>query len=69
MIFYCNPPTTCDICHKPITDTFVDGRVVGGTAWANMCEHCHKRNGTGLGSGKGQLYKKNATGQFVKIEG
>jgi hypothetical protein len=62
------PPKECDLCHNPITDKFVDGRTVFST-WANMCLKCHKEKGVGLGTGYGQYYKRNADGDFMKVEG
>ena len=54
---------TCDICkvqlkqlQARIRQWFVDGRVVGGSAWALMCPTCFDTYGVGLGTGKGQKY-------------
>lgn len=62
------PPSSCDICRKPIIDSFIDGRTVHGP-WANMCPTCFKREGVGLGTGHGQHYGMTPTGGFVKIGG
>jgi hypothetical protein len=48
-------PTTCDLCHKPLVDQFIDGRTAWGP-WGIMCRSCHFAQGTGLGTGRGQLY-------------
>lgn len=48
-------PKNCDMCHKPITNKFIDGRTSLGP-WAIMCSMCHDRYGVGLGLGKGQEY-------------
>jgi hypothetical protein len=61
------PPAVCDICSKPITHVFVDGRMASGT-WANMCSPCHQSYGVGLGTGRGQKYRKTDIG-WVKIKG
>ena len=45
-------PINCDICHKSIYKTFIDGRTVYGP-WANMCSERHSQVGVGLGTGKG----------------
>ena len=42
--------TTCDFCGKPAE---YDARTKMGP-WANMCETCYKKQGVGLGLGKGQ---------------
>jgi hypothetical protein len=55
----------CQLCNKPIGDTFIDGRTVMGP-WANMCPKCHRGSGTGLGLGKGQRYQKQADGRWLK---
>lgn len=49
-------PTRCDLCHKPLTSSFFDGRTSNGP-WANMCPKCHNRQGFGIGTGKGQEYE------------
>jgi hypothetical protein len=61
-------PQSCEVCSQPITDTFVDGKTHMGP-WANMCSGCHKHHGTGLGMGKGQQYKKQPNGDWVKVKG
>ncbi len=60
-------PKKCDLCGRPITNNFVDGRTRQGP-FAIMCLLCHATAGVGLGLGKGQLFKKDQEG-FVKIEG
>ena len=61
------PPETCNICKKPIKDQFIDGNTVLGS-WANMCPDCHGEFGTGLGTGRGQHYKRMGR-EFIKIGG
>ena len=51
-------PTNCDVCGKPILDTFVDGKTRGGP-WGMMCVPCHGAHGVGLGLGRGQRYRKS----------
>lgn len=62
------PPSACQICHSPITDEFIDGRTHLGS-WAFMCHDCHVIMGVGLGTGRGQLYKKNDKNEWEKIDG
>ena len=58
-------PTECDLCHTNLTGrTFVDGKTAFGP-WGLMCEACHRDQGIGLGTGKGQKYDKTG----VKIGG
>ena len=60
--------TKCDICGAECTTELVDGATQSGP-WAVMCPKCHKIHGVGLGTGRGQKYRKNAaTGEFVKVE-
>lgn len=66
-----SPPVKCDICHKPITDTFIDGATNMGP-WANMCPSCYHQFGRGLGQGSGQKYTRIEKGGqvvWVKVEG
>ena len=60
-------PTHCNLCHSPFTDTFIDGRTHGGM-WAFMCPKCHRLDGAGLGTGRGQQYKLTDT-KWLKITG
>lgn len=59
------PPEKCDLCHKPLTQQFVDGATVYGP-WGILCAVCHKRYGRGLGTGRGQRYDLKT---LEKIEG
>lgn len=62
-------PKECDICHRTISNIFIDGATTLGS-WANMCFACHKIYGKGLGLGKGQKYKINkSTKQYEKVGG
>lgn len=67
-VTFVNPLEVCDICNKEIKEKFVDGATVWGP-WAHMCPECFGTYGIGLGPGKGQEYKKNETGDYVKIAG
>lgn len=62
------PPSTCQIMGEPITDTFVDGALQGGS-WGILCDKCHKTFGVGLGKGRGQKYTKQTNGKWLKTEG
>lgn len=61
---YIDPPAQCDLCDFPISHVFVDGRVEGGSSWANMCLPCWHRRGTGLGTGSGQVYAALPTSEL-----
>lgn len=73
-IYWMSPaPIACDLIghvggtHDDITETgvFVDGRTRMGP-WANMCQTCHDRHGTGLGTGNGQRYTRQDDGRWLK---
>lgn len=59
------PPEQCDLCQKPIAETFVDGRTRLGS-WACMCESCHVEQGGMLGRGLGQKYQL-IEGHYQKV--
>lgn len=55
----------CDLCHRPIQYTFVDGRTKDGR-WAIMCPACRIEQGREkLGVGLGQKYERRG-GDFVR---
>jgi hypothetical protein len=58
-------PTKCEICGKPLTKYFIDGRTRMGP-WAIMCPECFKVYGSDLGIGKGQKYKFIKKGVWEK---
>ena len=60
-------PAECDICGVVIVDVFVDGKTVQGP-WAMLCLQCHEIYGVGLGSGRGQLYRRSGD-RWVKATG
>jgi hypothetical protein len=66
--WYGGPPEFCDMGGEPITDFFVDGKSKMGP-WGFMCASCHSRYGYGLGTGKGQSYKKQPDGRWLKVGG
>ena len=63
-----SPPTKCDICKKPTKDYFADARTKMGP-WGILCLQCLKDHGVGIGTGKGQTYRKDENGDFIKIGG
>lgn len=68
-VTYINPPKECDVCHGPFTESIMfDGKTCYGP-WANMCMSCFNTIGVGLGTGLGQQYRKNDSGDWVKVAG
>lgn len=59
-------PESCEMCKKPITNIFVDGRIKFGP-WAIMCQICHRKHGCGLGVGRGQKYGLQQDRSWKKI--
>lgn len=71
-VYWLNPPPkSCHTCSKLIRGVFIDGRTKAGP-WAFMCEACW-RDGLGLGGalglGRGQKYKEQLDGKWLKVEG
>lgn len=66
--YYIGAPEACDVCKAKIGDTFTDGKTSMGP-WANMCPSCHDDHGVGVGTGRGQTYKREADGRFAKVAG
>lgn len=60
-------PTHCEVTNRPITDRFVDGTV--GGSWACWHPDAFEALGGMYGQGRGQLYERQPTGQWLKIEG
>ena len=60
-------PATDDF-GKVIEDEFIDGKTRMGP-WALMVPVSFRLKGVGLGEGRGQLYKKQEDGKWLKIEG
>ena len=68
MGIFTNPTKLCDTCAGPVEQEFVDGKTKHGP-WAIMCMECFAVFGTGLGTGRGQHYRKKNDGKFHKISG
>lgn len=63
-------PESCNICHQPIIESFVDGRISGTGSWAIMCPTCFASGyGAGLGLGEGRYYRKQSNLCFLKVGG
>lgn len=65
-----SPPESCDFCGAAFEkkEYFVDGQTQSG-AWANMCNRCYEKNGTGIGWGTGQLYRNRGIHGWQCIAG
>ena len=67
-VYWCGKVGDQDDFDEPITDVFIDGRTTSGP-WAIMSPASFKAFGMGLGTGRGQVYKLQADGRWLKIEG
>lgn len=52
----------CDFCEAKIVNLFVDGRIKSVGVWGILCPVCFIAHGSGLGTGKGQMYKLRKIG-------
>jgi hypothetical protein len=52
----------------PIIDEFIDGKTRQGP-WAIMAPASYRVLGKGVGMGRGQRYKKQEDGRWLKVEG
>lgn len=68
IIKYINPPSVCDNCHCDFGRTMYDCKTVYGS-WANLCTECFNVLGLGIGTGLGQQYIKEDSGDWVKYAG
>lgn len=68
MARHLNPPIQCDVCHSQINNVFYDAMTAYGP-WANLCTNCFNTIGIGLGTGLGQMYRKQKDGTYLKVEG
>lgn len=61
----------CGFCKRPVAvlGLFVDGEVLGGGGWANMCAKCFELKGVGVAWGKGQLYAQQSKGSWRLVQG
>lgn len=62
-------PTNCDLCQRPFGDTMIDGAVKPQGSWGLLDLGCHRMHGVGLGTGRGQMYRRQADGRWLKVEG
>lgn len=63
------PPELCDLCCRPLGNTFVDGATKPQGRWGCLDLKCHRVHGVGVGTGKGQVYRRQDDGRWLKTEG
>jgi hypothetical protein len=68
-VYWVSPVGEVDDFGFPIKDEIIDAVTRYGP-WALMSPESWMRNGNGeLGTGRGQRYKKQADGKWLKVEG
>ena len=67
-VYWVSPVGERDDFGSKIKDTIVDGRTHNGS-WALMTPDNFATFGVGLGLGRGQKYKKQKDGKWLKVEG
>ena len=60
--------TTCDLCKREKPATLYDAKTHFGP-WGTLCRDCFVSHGVGLGTGKGQEYRLNDDGKYLKTAG
>lgn len=69
-VYWCGEvPAKCQLSGKRIVSRFVDGRIPGSVTWAFVHPEYFQQVGGQLGLGRGQLYERQQTGRWLKIEG
>ena len=68
---YADVDGNCNFCQKPLDSLglYVDGKLRGDMLWANMCARCFNARGEGIGWGKGQLFARQANGDWRLVAG
>jgi hypothetical protein len=61
-------PDACDICGQPIKDAFADAKTSRGP-WGSLDLKCLRVHGIGTGKGKGQVYRRQDDGRWLKVAG
>lgn len=64
-------PDACGGCGADLTKRqfFVDGRLRDSLMWGCLCAECFSEQGEGIGWGDGQLYKRQADGDWRLVGG
>lgn len=61
----------CDLCKRDLRNRgfYVDGKLQGQILWADMCVHCFKQHGEGIGWGVGQIHARQSNGDWRLVAG
>jgi len=67
-VYWTGPVGDRDDFGSPISKEIIDGKTRMGP-WALMSPVSYSKYGVGLGLGRGQRYKKQTDGRWLKVEG
>ena len=69
--YFVEPPIECDLCKCAFNEEkyLIDGRLKGVRAWAFMCADCFAEQGSGIGWGVGQLYRRERDSSWLLVSG
>ena len=72
-VYWLSPVPALDDFGNAVHDEFVDGATKGRAGapgpWAIMSPSAYKAVGVGLGTGRGQRYRRQSDGRWKKVEG
>lgn len=59
----------CQICQRPFLSMMYDCAIGRSGPWGNICRNCFLELGCSLGLGRGQEYKLQKDGRWLKVKG
>ncbi len=68
-VYWVSKVPDVDTYGNPIHDEFVDGKSMGTNQWGLFTPTVYAVIGSGFGTGRGQRYKKQSDGKWLKVEG
>jgi hypothetical protein len=69
--YYQNAPDRCDLCEISFEGEkyLIDGKIKKHRMWACLCVDCFNEEGSGIGWGVGQLYRKTSEDSWLQVSG
>lgn len=67
-VYWAGEPGVCNHCDRPIDGSFIDGRLPNGQ-WGNFDLACARVLRVTTGAGRGQMYRRQEDGRYMKVEG
>jgi len=64
-------PGNCDLCNVPFEERkfWIDAKLKNRLLWGNMCSDCFLRRGEGIAWGKGQLFARMLSSEWLMVAG